>query len=128
MAKEIINPMKENNWSMNFNGTATDDPTLIANTFNIFFVKKIEDLKANIDPSLITDPLKYLNDSMKSNTSTFNLQTVSMKCLKKTISQLKSKNSTGSDGLSQKQLKAGVSILASPLQNVINASIRRASF
>ena len=48
VAKEIINPMNENNLSMKLNDSLTDDPIKIANTFNSFFVKKIEDLKANI--------------------------------------------------------------------------------
>ena len=49
----------------------------------------------------------------------WHLKTVSVKNLKKSIGQLKSKTSAGSDGLTQKQLKSGVSSLASPLQNII---------
>ena len=101
---------------------------LIANSFNTFFVKKIGNLKANIDPNLITDPLKNLQNKMKANTSKFELKTVSISSLKKTITQLKSKNSSGCDGFSQKQLKAGVSNLAGPLLNIINASIKNGQF
>ena len=128
VAKEIINPMKENNWSMKINNIITDDPVEISNTFNSYFVKKIEDLKENIDPTLKSDPLNKLKENLKNKKCKFELKTVSIKSLKKSITQLKSKNSAGSDGLSQKQLKSGVSSLASPLQNIINASIKKGEF
>ena len=105
IAKEIINPRKENNWSMQINNSITDDPTLIANSFNTFFAKKIKNLKANIDPNLITNPLKNLQNKMKAKTSKFELKTVSISSLKKTITQLKSKNSSGYDGLFKNSLK-----------------------
>ena len=57
IAKDIINPMKENNLSMNINGSLSNDPEEIANNFNSFFVKKIEDLKENIDPNMKEDPI-----------------------------------------------------------------------
>ena len=40
VAKDIIIPMKDNNWSMNVNNNLTDDPALIAHHFNTYFVKK----------------------------------------------------------------------------------------
>ena len=91
VAKEIINPMKENLMTMKVNDKLTEDPLLIANTFNSFFVKKIEDLKANIDPKLVLDPLKNLKDKMSLNSSKFELKTVSIKSLKQSIKQLKAK-------------------------------------
>ena len=42
---------------------------------------------------------------MKKKDCKFELKTINMKDLKKTISRLKSKTSCGKDGLSQKQLK-----------------------
>ena len=60
IATEIINPKSENNWSMKIDNKLTEDPEEIANTFNSYFVQKIVDLKANIDPNLIIDPLSKL--------------------------------------------------------------------
>ena len=45
---------------MRVNNELIEDPLRIANGFNNFFVKKIEDLKSNIDPILKTDPLNKL--------------------------------------------------------------------
>ena len=128
VAKEIINPTKENNWSIKIDNKLCDDHREISNAFNDFFVKKIEDLKANIDPTQVSDPLNKLQENLKSLKTKFELKTVNIKDLKKSIRQLKSKKSTGNDGLSQKQLKAGVGNLAGPLHNIINDSIKKGEF
>ena len=114
---QILNNFKINN-------TLTDDPNLISNAFNIFFVKKIEGFKANNDPNLITNPLTKLQEKMKNNKNTFELKTINKKSLKTVIKQLKSKTSSGKDGLSQKQLKAGVTSLVGPLQNILFLCLR----
>ena len=124
IAKEIINPQNEQICAMKVNNELTEDPIIISNAFNSFFVKKIEDLKKNIDPNLKSDPLEKLKANLKNNKCNFDLKTVSIKDLKQTMKKMKSKKSSGNDGLSQQQLKAGVSILASPLQN-INVDIKR---
>ena len=61
VAKDIINPKKENSWSMKIENEIIEDHQQIADEFNNFFVKKIEDLKANIDKDNVTDPLESLN-------------------------------------------------------------------
>ena len=81
VAKEIINPVKENNFSMKVNDVLTDDPKVISDGFNSFFVKKIEDLKANIDPNLVKDPLDKLRENMKKKDCKFELKTVSTGCV-----------------------------------------------
>ena len=97
-------------------------------SFNSFFIKKIEDLKANVDPNLVSDPLKELKDKMSSNSNKFELKTINMKSLKESIKQLKAKKSAGNDGMTQSQLKEGASVLASPLLNIINSSISKGQF
>ena len=77
--------MKDNTWYMKIENKLTEDPEAIADTFNSFFVKKIEDLKANIDPNLVTDPLSKLKADMKENQCSFELKTVGIKELKKSI-------------------------------------------
>ena len=73
-------------------------------------------------------PLEKLKANMTSSKCSFEWKTVSIKYLKKSMKQLKSINSTGKDGLSQSQLKAGVSELAIPLQDIINNSIIKGQF
>ena len=65
---------------------------------------------------------------MKNKDCKFELKTISTGCLKKIIKKLKSKHSSGTDGLSQKQLKSGVPTLAGPLHNIINKSISTGEF
>ena len=61
VAKEIINPNSNNTeWSLKSNDDIILDHEEIANTFNSYFVEKIENLKANIDTSIMEDPLARL--------------------------------------------------------------------
>ena len=107
---------------------STSDTDIISNAFNKFFVEKIEDLKAKIDPTQVKDPLEKLKENMKNNKVSFALKTVNMKNLKLIVKKLKTKKSAGLDGMSQEQLKAGSSILVGPLQNIFNHSISTGEF
>ena len=72
VAKDIINPNNETEWSMNVNNKKTEDKEEIANAFNTHFVEKINNLKANIDPNLKEDPLLRLkNAQTKSNNKVY---------------------------------------------------------
>ena len=86
---KLINPAKENELSMNINNSVTDDTDIIANAFNTFFVNKIADLKANIDPNLKKDPLEKLKQNLKKSKASFKLKTIKIKDLKQTIKKLK---------------------------------------
>ena len=128
VAKEIISPTQEKVTSMKIDNKVTDDPEIIADAFNKFFINKIADLKEKIDPNLVSDPLSKLKEVMKNNKKSFSLKTISISDLKQTIKNLKPKKSSGLDGLTQQQLKTGANILVAPLQNIFNQSITIGEF
>ena len=47
----------------------------MAEAFNVYFIEKIEQLKANINPNLVEDPLVRLKEKMKDNKSTLEFKT-----------------------------------------------------
>ena len=64
---EVIKPKKENEWTIQKeNGLPTSDHQEVADIFNVFFIKKVEDLKANIDKDFVMDPIGKLNLQNKS--------------------------------------------------------------
>ena len=65
---------------------------------------------------------------MKNCSSTFNLKQINQKALVENIKNLKNKNSSGIDGLSQANLKDGAKSLVEPLLNIFNSSIEKSIF
>ena len=119
---------KENEWTIrNEDGTTTSDHQEVADIFNNFFIKKVKDLKSNIDKDYIMDPLDKLN-SQKKTEKTFGIKPVSQKQLLKFMSKMKKKQSAGTNGLSQDKLVLGSKSLVYPLLQIINQSIREGAF
>ena len=69
--------------------------------FNQFFVKKISNLKANIDPNSVQDPLTKIAEKMKHKNLDFKIKTVSASTVMKTMKKMAKKKSKGNDGISQ---------------------------
>ena len=66
IAGEIRNPLQENAWSMSDkDGSKVTDEQTIANNFNNFFTEKINNIKKEIDPKLVQDPLTKLKEKME---------------------------------------------------------------
>ena len=66
VVNDIIKPKNDTKWKLedsDHNDITNEE--VIATKFNEFFVNKIEDLKANIDPNLKTDPLIHLEKKME---------------------------------------------------------------
>ena len=103
VAKEIINPNGSNNdWSLKSNDEIMVDQEEIANTFNSYFVEKINDLKSNIDTSLVEDPLEKLKSKMEGlkNRPSLSIKPIKHKDLQKAFKKMKNKNSSGYDNVS----------------------------
>ena len=49
VVNDVIQPKKENDWSLKEGDKLIKDEQMIADTFNKFFIEKIEDLKKNIN-------------------------------------------------------------------------------
>ena len=67
------------------------DEKEIAEIYNDFFIKKIVDLKNNIDPTKIKDPLEKLKDKIKSKNLNFLLKTLSVEKVRKVMEGMKKK-------------------------------------
>ena len=58
IAKEVSNPKKVSEWTIEIDGKDEKDELIIAEAFNSYFIEKITKLKDGIDQSLVTDPLE----------------------------------------------------------------------
>ena len=98
------------------------DQTEIANTFNDFFINIGPNLTENIipkDQSNISYRI-YINASIL---SSFNFQLIDDESLRKTLNSLRTKSSSGYDGISTRLLKFLAPALISPLRLIINQSL-----
>ena len=122
---EIIHKQKNNHTSITkicFQEKYINDQTEIANTFNDFFINIGPNLKKNIiqkDQSNISYR-KYRNASIL---SSFNFQLIDDESLRKTLNSLRTKSSSGYDGISTRLLKFLAPALISPLRLIINQSL-----
>ena len=106
----------------------TSDEQEVADIFNTFFVKKISNLKEKIDPELIKDPLEKLKEKMKSKNLTMKIKTVTADAVNKLMKKMAMKKSKGKDGIPQDCLLLGKEVIAAPLTEVINSSIKQGTF
>jgi hypothetical protein len=132
ITNDIINPNKEINWSMKTNegdgSIETQDKLVIGNSFNKFFVSKIQNLKDNIDQTLVEDPNVRLRKAVENKKHSFSIKCTDEKTLLTTFKKLKKKKSSGCDGLTQFQLAAGAPNLTKPLVKIFNKSITEGEF
>ena len=103
-------------------GDITDEKE-VAEAFNKFFIDKISNLKANIDPNYIKDPLTKIEEKVRHKNLKFKIKPVSVKMVQKTMKKMAKKKSKGSDDISQECLILGLEALAAPLTEIINYSI-----
>ena len=91
-------------------------------------MSKIKNLKDNIDPNYVEDPIARLKSKFEGKKLHFSLKTVTEEKVLKTIQGLKNKKSSGRDEVTQEQLKLGAEVLAIPLTRIINKSIEEGIF
>ena len=109
-------------------GVLTNDKQ-IADEFNSFFVRKIENLRNNIDPSLKQDPLRILrNAAQDMKNPWFTLKTVSENQVVEYIKCLNNTKSVGRDLISTDILKGAPEAVSIPIARIINTSIRTGIF
>ena len=86
-----ITPRSEPAWKIIEDEITIVNNEEIAKKFNEFFVKKVDDLKANIDTSPKEDPLARLSKKMEHKNLKFKLKTVSVKTVIKPMKKMKKK-------------------------------------
>ena len=102
------------------NGKDSQDKTKIANAFNDFFVNVGPKLAASIDTSNKRPFNSYLTKRIL---TSFNFSLMDIDSTSKVINSLKTKTSTGHDGISVKMLKFLAPALISSLTLIINQSL-----
>ena len=129
VANEVINPRRENEWNiLNKDGENITDKAGVAECFNEFFITKVQELKDNIDPTLVEDPLARLANKLKGIGTSLEFKTISQTQTKNFLKKLNKKKSSGLDGLSQENLLLGTKNLLAPLTTIINQSITQGEF
>ena len=106
-------------WRLNLDNEITEDEEKIANAFNDFLIKKIENLKNGINKNDIKDPLLKLKEKVNEKNLSFKLKAISKNTLLKAMKKIKNKKSVGCDGLSQEQMVMGTNSLSDPLLDII---------
>ena len=128
VVKEITTTKSSSNWSLIENGEVIKNEEQIADIFNDFFISKIKDLKDNIDTTIAEDPIGILEEKMKLKNLKFCFKEVTTKEVLKTMADMKSKKSSGTDGLTQEHMKHGADVIAGPLTKIINESMKTGKF
>ena len=129
IANEVMNPKGEVSWKIEKEpGEEINDDQEVAESFNDFFTEKIVQLKKNIDPSLVTNPLERLREKMKHNKNKLEFKKITQKQLCEHMKKLNKKKSSGLDGLSQENLILGAKHLIAPLTVIVNQSIEEGEF
>jgi hypothetical protein len=106
-------------------GVETSNEKDVADSFNSFFMEKVEKLSKSIDKTLAIDPTEKLRSTRRDKhvKSPLVFKTVQEAKVKRVIESLKPKVSSGKDELSAELLKLGGDILHVPLTYIINKSI-----
>ena len=112
-------------WQIFINDKKTDDNKKIANGLNSFFVNIGPNLAKLIDTSNKKVFTSYLTKSI---TSSFNFSLINEEHTLKIISSLKTKHSSGHDGLSVKLLKAFAPSIVRRLTIILNQSLTTGIF
>ena len=117
--KDITQPKSSSKIILVENGKTIEDEKEVADVFNNFFVEKIQDLKDNIDQTLVEDAFKRLKEKMEPMKLKFSLKKVSEKTVLKAIKGMKNKKRSGLNEITQEQLKSGAEILVIPLTSLV---------
>jgi hypothetical protein len=125
---EVTKPRSEKVWMLKEGEKEITDEKEIAEIFNEFFIKKIEDLKEKIDKTQMKDPTRKLEEKIKEKKLNFTIKAVTENKVKRTMESMKKKKSSGLDGISQGLLLMGANIIAVPLTRLINNSIEKGVF
>ena len=114
----MTKPKEDKQWTLREEGREIHDEKEIAEIFNQFFIRKIEDLKDNINTTQIKDPIEKLREKIGIKKLDFTLKTVTEKKVVEVMGEMKKKKSSGMDGIGQDLLLMGADVIAARLSQV----------
>ena len=102
----------------------------LSETFNKAFVRKIANLRENINTSSQTDPFQYLRTHMSQRLDVpqFSIHMVTEQTVSKHIKKLKNTSSYGCDGIPTHIVKTSIEVLLAPITRIINSSISQGKY
>jgi hypothetical protein len=109
--------------SIKINDNAIQNPKLLANTFNIYFLTIIERMNNNTTTLTTEDATKYLTEAIPKTFPNINLMPTTVNKIKSIINSLESKNSCGYDEISTTLLKSCADYVSVPLSYLCNQSM-----
>ena len=95
VVNDIIRPKSETKITISTPVGDVSDEQEVANSFNRFFVDKIELLKENIDPDYVKDPLEKIKEKIKNKNLNFSVKPVSVKEVTKIMKKMSKKEKQG---------------------------------
>ena len=119
--KQYYNDDNKKPTVLNYNNKLIKGPKNMANTFNVAFTNKTKDIKKNIKQQ--ADPLINYKKSIKTASTKFYFNQVSLKQMSQTVNKIKSTNTTGTDRISSKLVKDQSYILIPILTHIFNLCI-----
>jgi hypothetical protein len=128
IANEISKPSGNNTITLTEGNSVIDDESEVAEKFNKFFIDKIKKLRGKLENLPKSDPLSKMKEHLGERKLQFKLRTVTSNQVRKIIKNLKNTNSTGTDTISTKVVKAAMEVLAEPLTCIVNTSIMSGTF
>jgi len=110
---------------INVNGIMSDDPAVISNEFNNFFVKVGKEISDSVPP-VTANFENYIPQNP--NIEQLNLQNTTPEHIIKIAKSMAGKNSADSDGVSSKMIKFVINSIAFPLSHIFNLSLTTGVF
>ena len=107
---------------LNYQNSDTRGLNIMSNTFNDSFLNKMVNLNLNIPEG--NDPMEFYKKVIKTGDIKFKFQTIGLSKMARTISKLKSTNTTGMDLLSSKMIKDQTYILTPILTHIFNLCVK----
>ena len=128
--KEIgINKRKSNVSipTVKIDGEEAEDPTIMANAFNKFFVSIASNLKEPIENSNF-EKLKAFCDNQVSDGTIFSIPEISQEYIEKFLKHIDVSKATGCDNIGPRLLKIAAPYIAESITYICNQSIKNSQF
>ena len=114
---------KKANIVLEIDGKETDDPKIVAEELNNFYVEKIDGIVKEYPPDPV-EVVNYMHDYLADKKiGRFNFRTVGNRSIRRAIMSLNQSEATGIDGIAVKWLKRFVHTLTPFMRHLVNQTI-----
>ena len=119
---------KKSNIVLEIDGKDVDDPKLVAEELNDYYVEKIDTIVEEHPPNPV-EVVNYMQDYLTDkDIGRFSFRTVGNKAIRRAIMDLNRSEATGLDGIAVKWLKRFVHTLTPFMRHIVNRTIETSSY